>query len=376
MANRCLRCFQRSGFQQVAAVAPAKFLPQLMEPAHIVGMEQALVGGRDVQQKHGVAAHGFFIDVQQLFQRLHLIILAGMPEPARPDGGVHLRRVPDQVLFISQNGAAAQILIPCLDGALPEGGIICLLAVSGDFLRIDGAPRHHAPFGGAGVSCLVAAPADIRPAHMNAGIGLQVANHSIVTIPVIDLLFAIGAFPTGAIQPYSEDVPVAGEQLRQLGDKVIIVRLSRAVQRMMPVPWRQVHPEADTARLAGPRRFGHHIHRAGAGSHGVLRVAAGPQAETVVVLAGQNQASHASGFDGLHPLDWIQFRGVEQGRTFRAIAPFLVGKGVHGKVHEGVKAHLLRAQLPLRGLDADQPLIDRLHCVCSCGLVCRFAVLL
>ena len=79
--------FRRGGgyiclFRQVDGIAFADVLAQLTQSGHVICVEETLVCGRDVQQEGRVAAHGFFINVDELFQRTHLVVLALMPEPA------------------------------------------------------------------------------------------------------------------------------------------------------------------------------------------------------------------------------------------------------------------------------------------------------
>src|SRR2546423_13630529 len=68
--------------------------------------------------------------------------------------------------------------------------------------------------------------------------------------------------------------------------------------------------------------------------HGVLGEPAGPEAEAVVMLGGENQRAGAAGSGGAGPLPRVQARRVEHRRVLAAVAPLAVGEGVDAEVEE------------------------------------------
>src|SRR5699024_8351972 len=133
-------------------------------------------------------------------------------------------------------------------------------------------------------------PADVGAADADDRPGLQGPDGLIVAGPVVGLAPAVGAFAAGAVQPDAEQLPVAGQQLGELGHVVVVVGLAGAVAGVVPVPGGKVDPELQPGPAAGLRRFPHHVAAApfpGGIFHAVAGVGAGPEAETVVVLAGQ-----------------------------------------------------------------------------------------
>ena len=291
--------------QKIRAVSIRQVRAELLQALHVRVVEQAVAGGRNVEQEGGVAAHGVLVNVHQLLQGAHLVILMGVPEPAGADGGVDLGGIPDQLRFAHEGLAAAQIPVAGADLALAEGCIVALLAGGGHLLGVHGAPGHHAPLGGTGVAGLIAAPADVRAADVDARAGLQRADGGIVALPVVMLLPAIGPLAAGAVEPDGAHLAVARQELRELVDEIIIVILAGAVEGVIAIPGGEVHAKAQARAPAGVGDLLHHIALAalvGAGGHRVRGVAAGPEAEAVVVLAGEDQALHARGLKGGHPL--------------------------------------------------------------------------
>lgn len=213
MFRRGGRGRQRGTVQQICTVAGAEIIAKFPQAGHIVFVEQSLPRRRNVQQAGGVAAHRLFKNVNQLVERTHLVILALVPEPAWANGSIHFCRIPDELCFVHQYGSAAQILVSCPDRALAKGHVICLLAGGGHLFGIRRAPRHNALLGFPGITRLVAAPADVRTADMDACVGLQTADGFLIALPVVVLLFAVGAFAVCAVEPHGENLTILGEQL-------------------------------------------------------------------------------------------------------------------------------------------------------------------
>src|SRR5262249_49984059 len=71
----------------------------------------------------------------------------------------------------------------------------------------------------------------------------------------------------------------------------------------------------------------------------------GPEAEAVVVLAGEDGALQASGLEGGGDLGGVEGRGVEGGGGLVAGAPFPVDEGVDGGVEEAAELQCVPAEL-------------------------------
>ena len=80
----------------------------------------------------------------------------------------------------------------------------------------------------------------------------------------------------------------------------------------------------------------------------MLGVFRGPEAETVVVLAGENQAFHPCVVCRADDLFSIEVSRVEYGGRFIAVALLFVGEGIGREVYEAVELHLMPPQLALR----------------------------
>ena len=82
--------------------------------------------------------------------------------------------------------------------------------------------------------------------------------------------------------------------------------------------------------------------------HGVLRVFARPEAEAVVVLAGEDDAAQARVVNRADDLLGVEIGRVEYRFLFVAVAPFTIGERVHREMDEGVALQLVPRQLPRR----------------------------
>ena len=69
------------------------------------------------------------------------------------------------------------------------------------------------------------------------------------------------------------------------------------------------------------------------------------------MLASQDKPFHACRLNRLAPLIGVLRRGIEDGRGLFPVAPFLVGKGVDGIMHKGIKLHFLNYKLSIVGHD-------------------------
>jgi hypothetical protein len=72
-----------------------------------------------------------------------------------------------------------------------------------------------------------------------------------------------------------------------------------------------------------------------------------PQAEAIVVLAGEDEPRRSGGFYRPCPLFRVDLPQIKVRRGFLAAAPFPAGGSVHAKVDEAVKGPLALEQLGL-----------------------------
>ena len=70
-----------------------------------------------------------------------------------------------------------------------------------------------------------------------------------------------------------------------------------------------------------------------------------PQAEPVMVLAGEDQAAHAGRGEAFDPLVGVELRRIEEGGILMPETPFPIGHGVHAEMDEAVELELLPGQL-------------------------------
>ena len=105
----------------------------------------------------------------------------------------------------------------------------------------------------------------------------------------------------------------------------------------MTVPGRAVQTDLEVLLPAGVDELAHHISLAAtkrAARHRVSRGLRGPQAETVVVLGGEDHRLEARVPRDTRPLPGVEPGRVEDGRTLGAISPFPVGEGVDAEMDE------------------------------------------
>ena len=305
-----------------------------------------------------------------------------MVEPALARGGVDLGRVPGKGAgIVGQRLARAEILVAGghLTGELAVVGLLGLLCGALSLAQGGGNDRPLVGSNGAG---LVAAPAHVRAAHGDDGLGRQRADRVVDALPVVDLHLAVGALAARAVQPHGENRAVVGEQLDELVDVEVVVGLALTVGRLGHVPGGQVHAELEAVTRG---RVGYLTHEVATpalprrGGHRVLRVGRRPQAKPVVVLAREDHAAHSGAHQGAHPLIDVDVARVEQGRILVALAPLAVRHRVHTEVDERVHLHFLPLELTVGGPNVGQVvLVDhaygfRLTADASAGPApCRF----
>ena len=118
---------------------------------------------------------------------------------------------------------------------------------------------------------------------------------------------------------------------------------------MVPVPGRNVHSGLDAVFPAGIGKQTHHIRRPGAVLYRVFRKLTGPQAEAVVMLNRKNGSRKAPIPENPCPLAAVQFPGGKLPRILPAVSPFLICKGVHGKMEESRLSPPEPGKLPFIG---------------------------
>src|SRR6266545_1555238 len=104
----------------------------------------------------------------------------------------------------------------------------------------------------------------------------------------------------------------------------------------------------DPFSAAGIRNILDHVARAispGTVFDGMLGVFARPQAESVVMLADQDQAAHTGGFGGAGDLLGVKGGRIEETWGFIARTPFPIHESVHAEVDKAVKLQLVPEQL-------------------------------
>ncbi len=103
------------------------------------------------------------------------------------------------------------------------------------------------------------------PAHIRAGVGehhgagLQLADERMDARPVVRLLFTVGSFAVGAVEPDLAHGTVAGEQLFQLRAVVIHVRRAAPIARLVAIPRGEIEPEPQPVGAAGVGHRAHHV---------------------------------------------------------------------------------------------------------------------
>lgn len=114
----------------------------------------------------------------------------------------------------------------------------------------------------------------------------------------------------------------------------------------MTIPRRKVNSKADAGILCGGRKLGDDVAipvLPVAGTHGIVGVIRGPQAEPVVVFCSEDYCGKTRIFSDPYPLRCVELGGVEDGGVSVAGTPLGVREGVGAEVEE--EGHV--AQLPL-----------------------------
>src|SRR5439155_15564015 len=199
--------------------------------------------------------------------------------------------------------------------------------------RIDGRPIRVA-----GDAALVADPADVGPrVGEDHGLRLVLPHEIPDSWPIVGLTAAVGPFAVRAVEPDLVYGTVLCEQLGELRTVQIVVTRRIAVRRLVSVPRREIQTGFESFGVAGVNELAHDVALTVAPRTprdrvvGRLRL---PEAESVVVLCGENHRAEARRARGPRPLPRVERRRREDARVFAAVAPLAIGEGVDAEVQE------------------------------------------
>jgi len=131
-----------------------------------------------------------------------------------------------------------------------------------------------------------------------------------------------------------------------LGQVVLVIQQIVTITCFVAIPRRKVNSKADAGILGGGGELGDDVAVPVfpvAGTHGIVGVIRGPQAEPIVVFCSEEYCRKARIFGDLYPLRCVELGGVEDGGVSVAGTPLGVREGVGAEVEE--EGHV--AQLPL-----------------------------
>ena len=295
-------------------------------------MDPALPVHREIQQQFSIPPDTLVVQIRQFPGGLDLVVLFRVEEPTRSDRNVTFGRNPGISVFV----AGAQFLI-------------------GRIARIDLTAPQEGPVGLGGDTSFVSHP---------AATGTAVGENQRTGCPFIDYLMdgreiiigppvngpplrgaAIPAIsPVGAIQPNFGHRRIIRQQFAQL-IFIILHIFGRSVTRLMPVPRGKIDTELQAIFLAGRSQFADHIAFVWGGRYGIIRIAARPEAETIVVLGRDDHASDAGFHEGPGPLLAVQPGRIKDRRVRIAVAPLAVREGIGTEMDEGPNLILLPGDL-------------------------------
>lgn len=206
---------------------------------------------RNVQQKHRVAAHRLVVDVREFFQALDLRVLLRVVEPARTDGYIDLRRIPEQFSGFLQHRSAAEILGLGIDSELLVYLRASPLCVRGEYGRAPLRLPAHSAF--------IAHPAGIVAHIGRYGGRLNLAYGRVDGFPVVHLLAAVRALAVRAVEPDLIYFPVVGEKLGELRYEIFVVLGGIPVAGRVTVPGREIDSELHSVLFAGVAHLPHDV---------------------------------------------------------------------------------------------------------------------
>ena len=164
------------------------------------------------------------------------------------------------------------------------------------------------------------------------------------------MFLSVGTFAIGTVKPLFKDRAVALMGGTKGGHELIVV-FGGAVGRVVAIPWGYIYTKSKGSFMAGFAQLLQYVALSIsplALCYSVLAVGIGPQAESVVMLGGKDNALHACLSSHLDPLTTVEVGGGKEVFGFGAVAPFVTSKGVGTKMAEHVHLHLLPLHLCLR----------------------------
>ena len=167
-------------------------------------MNEALFVGRNVQDKVRATPYRLIINLHQMIQALHLVILRSVVEPAWTDAHIHFSRMPHR-FALDVSHSPVGFLHPTTLVATPSR---IRSIPPDDAVRLQFADECR------GVSPIVIARLNLT----------LLAQATIVTVPTVCSIF-----------PNLEDRAILGKQLAQL-TSVIVDVIRRAITQIMTVP--------------------------------------------------------------------------------------------------------------------------------------------
>ena len=165
------------------------------------------------------------------------------------------------------------------------------------------------------------------------------------------MALAVGAFAAGAVEPLLEEGSVGGVDFAQGVDEDVVIGWG-AVGGVVAVPGGDVdaHLEVRVVGVDGGAECAEDVEGVG---YGVVAEAAGPEAEAVVVLGGEDDAAEAGLSGHVDPLAAVEGARAEEVGGFGAGAPLGAAEGVGAEVAEHVYLHALPRELGLGGYGAE-----------------------
>ena len=104
---------------------------------------------------------------------------------------------------------------------------------------------NNTPFAFSYSSALVAYPSYIRTAYGNNSIRMVLSYNGVISVPIINLFFAVFTFTAGTVKPEAEYIPVVFTKLCKLRNEKVIVLIC-TVCAFVSVPGLKINAELKT----------------------------------------------------------------------------------------------------------------------------------
>src|SRR5262249_12994613 len=140
-----------------------------------------------------------------------------------------------------------------------------------------------------------------------------------------------------AIEPDFRDLPVVREQLGELVDVQTVVARRIPVRGIVAVPGRQVEAGLQSLRAARVHELANDVAATAAERarpDGMPRRRGLPEAESVVVLRGEDHRAETGVARDACPLPGVERGGRERTGILVAVPPFAIAERVHAEVEE------------------------------------------